>query len=197
MHDLRRESPLAGLRPMGVGTGVIAIERTDLAIATVMARRNKSAELSAAVERDFGIVLPIGAKWADNNGVMFLGTGPEKWLAVSETQTANFVTGVESQLQGLASVAEQSSGLGVLRLTGSALLPTLEKGLQVDLALDAFPANSVAVTSIAHIGATLWKVDEQPTIDIAVTRSLAGSFQHWLEVSAAAYGLSLQRSSKT
>lgn len=196
MHDLRRENPFAGLRPIGVGDGVVAVERIDLAIATVMVRRDKSVELSAAVERNFGIVPPAGAKWAGNNGVMFLGTGPGKWLAISEVQTADFVTRLETQLQDLASVANQSGGLGVLRLTGSALLPTLEKGLQIYLAPSAFPANSVAVTSIAHIGATLWKVDEQPTIDVAVARSLAGSFQHWLEVSAAVYGLSLQRSSK-
>ncbi len=196
MHDLRRESPFASLRPMGVGNGIVAVERTDLAIATVMARRDKSVELSAAVERNFGIVPPAGAEWAGNNGVIFLGTGPGKWLAISEVPNPDFVVTLETELQGLASVAEQSGALGVLRLTGSALLPTLEKGLQIDLEPSAFPANSVAVTSIAHIGATLWKVDEQPTIDVAVARSLAGSFQHWLEVSAAVYGLSLQRSSK-
>ncbi len=195
MHDLRRESPFANLRSMGAGTGVIVVERTDLAIATVIARRDKTVELSAAVERHFGIVPPAGAKWAGNNGVKLLGTGPGKWLAISEVQTADFVTTLETQLHGLASVADQSGGLGVLRLTGSALLPTLEKGLQIDLTPDAFPTNSVAVTSIAHIGTTLWKIDDRPTIDIAVARSLAGSFQHWLEVSAAVYGLSLQRSS--
>ncbi|MGL5165407.1 MAG: sarcosine oxidase subunit gamma [Afipia sp.] len=196
MHDLRREIPFAGLRPIGVGNGVVAVERTDLAIATVIARRDKSVELGAAVERNFGIVPPAGAKWAGNNSVIFLGTGPGKWLTISEAPNPDFVVNLATELQGLASVADQSGGLGVLRLTGSALLPTLEKGLQIDLAPGAFPANSVAVTSIAHIGATLWKVDEQPTIDVAVARSLAGSFQHWLEVSAAVYGLSLQRSSK-
>lgn len=196
MHDLRREASFAGLRPIGAGNGVMAVERIGLAIATVIARRNKSIELGVAIERHFGIALPIGAKWVASNGIMFLGTGSGKWLAIGETQTTDFLTRLETLLQGLASVADQSGGLGVLRLTGSALLPTLEKGLQIDLAPGAFPANSVAVTNIAHIGATLWKADEQPTIDIAVARSLAGSFQHWLEVSAAAYGLSLQRSSK-
>jgi sarcosine oxidase subunit gamma len=180
---------------MGTGNGVIAVERADLAIATVMARRDKSLELGTAVERAFGIVLPAGAKWAGNHGVIFLGTGPGKWLAISEVQSADFVTRLETQLRGLASVAEQSGGLGVLRLTGSAVLPTLEKGLQIDLSPSAFSANSVAITSIAHIGATLWKIDDKPTIDVAVARSLAGSFQHWLQVSAAIYGLSLQRPS--
>lgn len=196
MHDLRQESPFADLRPMGGGNGVVAVERTGLAIATVMARRDKSGELGAAVERNFGIVPPAQAESAGNNGVMFLGTGPGKWLAISAAQNPDFVVSLEAQLQGLASVADQSGALGVLRLTGPALLPTMEKGLQIDLAPSAFPANSVAVTSIAYIGITLWIVDGEPTIDIAIARSLAGSFQHWLEVSAAVYGLSLQRTSK-
>ncbi len=195
VNDFKRETPFAGLRPAGTGSGVFAIERIDLSIATVRARRDKAAELAAAVAHHFGIVLPKGAVSAANNGVVFLGTGPGKWLAISETPNPDFVTNLEAELDGLASVAYQSGALGVLQLTGPALLPVLEKGLQIDLAPGVFPVNSVSVTSIAHIGATLWKVDDAPTIDVAIARSLSGSFRHWLEVSAAVYGLSLQRSS--
>lgn len=196
MDDLRHENPFAGLHPSGTGNGVVAVERIDLAIAIVMARRDKLVELGAAVENNFGIMLPTGAEWTENNEVMFLGIAPGKWLAISEMQNPDFAANLEMSLRGLASVADQSSGLGVLRLTGPALLPTLEKGLQIDLAPSVFPVSSVAVTSIAHIGATLWKVDDTPTIDVAVARSFAGSFQHWLEVSAAVYGLSLHPLSK-
>jgi heterotetrameric sarcosine oxidase gamma subunit len=193
VRDLLHESVFAGLCPIGGGEGVVAIERVGLTIATVLLRHGKLSELLAAVENNFNIALPVGAKWTAHNGVAFLGTGPGKWLAISESNDPAFVRGLETQLQGRASVVEQSGGLGVLRLSGSALLDTLEKGVQIDLAPEAFPAGSVAVTSIAHIGATLWKVDDGPTIDIAVARSLAGSFRHWLAASAAAYGLSVQR----
>jgi methylglutamate dehydrogenase subunit D len=193
VRDLVNESVFAGLRPVGSSDGVVAVERVGLAIATVLVRRGKLGELSAAVENSFSIALPVGAKWTANNGVAFLGTGPDKWLAISESHNTAFVRNLANQLQGRASVVEQSGGLGVLRLSGSALLETLEKGVQIDLAPEVFAAGSVAVTSIAHIGTTLWKVDDGPTIDIAVARSLAGSFQHWLEVSAAVHGLSVQR----
>lgn len=193
MRDLVHESAFGGLRPLGDGAGVVAAERAGLAIATVLAQRGKLDALSAAVENTFGIALPVGAKWTANNGIAFLGTGPGKWLAISESHEEVFVRNLETQLEGLASVIEQSGGLGVLRLSGSALLDTLAKGVQIDLAPEAFPAGSVAVTSIAHIGATLWSVDDGPTIDIAMARSLAGSFQHWLEASAAVHGLSVQR----
>jgi sarcosine oxidase subunit gamma len=93
------------------------------------------------------------------------------------------------QLEGLASVVDQSDGVGLLRLTGTPLLDVLAKGVAVDLSATAFPAGSVAVTQIAHMGLTLWKVDETPTFHIAIARSMAGSFLHWLEASAAVTGL--------
>ena len=193
MRDLVHESAFAGLRAAGSGNGVIAVERVGLAIATVILRPAKLRELSAAVTANFAIDLPVGAEWTASNGVALLGTGPGKWLAIKDSRDAEFVSNLEMQLQGLASVVEQSDGLGVLRLSGPALSETLAKGVQIDLAPDAFPTGSVAVTSIAHIGATLWKVDDQPTIDIAVARSLSNSFLHWLEASASLCGLTVIR----
>jgi len=191
VRDLVHESAFAGLHAAGAGDGVVAVERVGLAIATVILRPGKLRELSAAVTANFAIDLPVGAEWTANNGVALLGTGPGKWLAIKDSRDTDFVSNLEAQLQGLASVVEQSDGLGVLRLSGPALSETLAKGVQIDLAPDAFPTGSVAVTSIAHIGATLWKVDDQPTIDIAVARSLANSFLHWLEASASSCGLTV------
>jgi heterotetrameric sarcosine oxidase gamma subunit len=187
--DLVNKSAFASHTPV-LGNSVTAIERIGLAIATVIVRRGKRAELSDAVRSLFGIALPAGAEWVARDGVAFLGIGPGKWLAISEANGAAFVQTLETKLQGLASVFEQSGGIGVLRLAGPNLFETLVKGVQIDLAPDVFPVGSVAVTSIAHIGMTLWKVDDAPTIDIAVARSLSGSFQHWLEMSASADSLS-------
>ena len=193
MRDLVHESAFAGLRTAGVGNGVVVFERIGLAIATVIRRRDKSRELSAAVTANFGIDLPAGAEWTAENGVAFLGTGPGKWLAINDSRNPEFMKNLETKLGGFASVVEQSDGLGVLRLTGPALLEMLAKGVQMELAPDAFPTGSVAVTSIAHIGVTLWKVDDRPTIDMAVARSLCNCFLHWLETSASFYGLSVLR----
>lgn len=189
VRDLVHESSFAGLRAAGAGDGVLAVERKGLAIAAVIQRRGQSRELAAAVTANFAIDLPFGAEWTANHGVAWLGTGPGKWLVISEAQGAEFVEKLETKLGGFASIVEQSDGLGVLRLSGPALFQTLEKGVQVDLAPGAFPTGSVAVTSVAHIGVTLWKVDDEPTVDVAVARSLCNSFLHWLEASAAPYGL--------
>jgi heterotetrameric sarcosine oxidase gamma subunit len=188
--DFANESAFARLHSPASGNGVTVMERVGLGIAAVMVRRGERAKLSDAIKNLFGIRLPAGAEWIAQDGVTFLGTGPGKWLAISDANDTAFVQTVETKLRGLASVVEQSGGLGVLRLSSPNLFEMLAKGVQIDLAADKFPVGSVAVTSIAHIGVTLWKVDDAPTIDVAVARSFCGSFQHWLEMSASAHSLS-------
>jgi heterotetrameric sarcosine oxidase gamma subunit len=179
------------LRPVGSGDGVAAIERVGLGLATVMLRRGKSCEFVQQVKRRFGIELADAPMRYGYERISLVGIGPGKWLAVFEAPTANFIEDLQLDLDGIASVADQSHAFGVLRLSGPALLATLEKGIQIDLSADAFPTGRAAVTNIAHLSAYLWKVDDAPTFDLAVARSVTGSFCHWLEASAAVYGLAI------
>lgn len=192
MADLTYVSAFANLRAAGTGSGVIARERIGLAIATVMLRKGQGAALTAAVREQFDITLPNGPHGSSSDSTSFLGTGPGRWLVTHDARTPRFVDTLSQKLEGLASVVDQSDAYGVLRLSGPAVLDVLAKGVAVDLSAPAFPAGSVAVTQIAHIGVTLWKVDEAPTIHVAVARSYAGSFLHWLEASAAAHGLAVE-----
>jgi sarcosine oxidase subunit gamma len=189
--DLAHISAFAELRSMGDGRGVVARERRGIAIATVMARKGQGAALAAAVKELFDINLPLGPHGSGSDSTSFLGTGPGRWLVTHDAGTPRFVDSLAQQLGGLASVVDQSDSVGLLRLSGPALLDVLAEGVAVDLSAAAFPAGSVAVTQIAHMGVTLWKVDEAPTFHIAVARSMAGSFLHWLEASAAMVGLAV------
>jgi methylglutamate dehydrogenase subunit D len=180
------------LRPVGSGDGVAALERVGLGLATVLLRRGKSDEFVQHVKRRSGIELADAPMRYGHERTSFVGIGPGKWLAVVEAPAANFIEDLQLDLDGLASVADQSHAFGVLRLSGPALLATLEKGVQIDLSADAFPIGRAAVTNIAHLGTILWKVDDAPTFDLAVTRSVAGSFCHWLEASAAVHGLTIR-----
>lgn len=188
MLDLTPISAFANLRSVGDGRGVITRERKGLAIASVLARKGQSAALAATVKEQFDINLPLGPHGSGSDATSFLGTGPGRWLVTHDAGARGFVDRLAQQLEGLASVVDQSDGVGVLRLSGPALLDVLAKGVAIDLSASAFAAGSVAVTQIAHMGVTLWKVDEAPTIHIAVARSMAGSFLHWLEASAAVEG---------
>jgi sarcosine oxidase subunit gamma len=91
-------------------------------------------------------------------------------------------------LKGLASVSDQSDGRAILRISGSRARDVLAKGLPIDLHPSVFGPGSAATSVIALMGVTLWQVDDAPTYDLAVFRSLAGSFWTWLTDSAAEFG---------
>jgi sarcosine oxidase gamma subunit len=50
---------------------------------------------------------------------------------------------------------------------------------------DAFGPGSAATSVIAHIGVIVWQVDDAPTYDLAVFRSLHAGLRHWIEITAA------------
>jgi sarcosine oxidase subunit gamma len=176
----------------GAAAGIIVAERRRLSIVTLMTLEDQVPPLSAAIERRFNCPLPVAAKRCSAGGVSFLGIGPATWLAVAEASHSGFVSALEDAASPNAWVADQSDGLGVLRLSGPHILEALSKGVQVDLHPESFRTDDVAVTSISHIGATLWKVDDAPTFDVAVFRSMAESFWAWLHASAAARGIALR-----
>jgi heterotetrameric sarcosine oxidase gamma subunit len=84
----------------------------------------------------------------------------------------------------------------VLRLSGPKVRATFEKGLGVDLHPGSFRPGDAAVTACAHLGVILWQIDEAPTYEVAVFRSLASRFWHWLSESAAEYGLRIVPSAR-
>ena len=172
--------------------GVTVTDRTGLAIASVLVRRGREAQLADAVQARFGLALPMTPSRAVAGEVAFLWTGPGQWLAIAEPAAAGgFVGGLTTTLAGSASVADQSHGRGVLRLAGPRLRDVLAKGIAVDLHPRAFGPGRVAATYCAHLDVLLWQLDDVPTFEIAVARGFAGSFWHWLEASAAMVGLAV------
>jgi heterotetrameric sarcosine oxidase gamma subunit len=76
----------------------------------------------------------------------------------------------------------------------SCLLPQLQDVLAkgVPLEMRNFAGDNAAVTSIAHIGAIVWK-RAPDCVAIAVFRSFAGICWHWLSASAGACRLSVEQ----
>jgi methylglutamate dehydrogenase subunit D len=186
--------PVSALAGLLVSVGptpalVTVAERTGLGLATVTARKGTGPELAARAEQQYGLEVPSGPHRAGAGGIDFLGIGPARWLVVAEAAGPGFAADLGSALDGLASVVDQSAGYGVLRISGPKARETFEKGLPIDLHPSAFGAGDVAVTSLAHLGVTLWQVDPAPSYDIALFRSLSGSVWHWLASSAAEFGL--------
>jgi methylglutamate dehydrogenase subunit D len=190
---LSRRPPFAGLlAPVGpISTGVDVSERNGLSLSIVQARKGRAQALTERVENLFGLTLPDGPTRAAAGAIAFLGMGRERWLTVTETDGASFTNDLAENLGGLASVIEQTDGLALLRISGPRARATFAKGLPIDLHPAAFAVGAVATTHLAHIGVTIWAVDDVPTFDVALFRSFAGSFWHWLSGAAAEFGLSV------
>lgn len=193
-RGLKAHAPLAGLAHAGrFGTaaqkpGVLIEERTDLALATVMARRGKEQELKRAVAATYRLDLPDGPGVASHDGVSFAGIGLGQWFAAAEPSETDFVPRLRARVGGLASVADQSDGRVVLRLRGERVRDVLAKGVPVDLHPRRFKSGDVASTLVAHIGVQIEQLDEAPTFQLMAFRSLAGSLWSWLTKSAAEFG---------
>jgi sarcosine oxidase subunit gamma len=147
--------------------------------------------LTQRLRERFGIELPHGPRRAAAGAVAFAGIGPHAWLASSEKHGHGFARLLKEAVGDAASVADQSSGYAILRVTGPKLRETLAKILPLDLHPRCFVRGDVASTTASHVGATLWRLedaDDSPVFEIAVFRSLAASFWHALTDSAAEFG---------
>ena len=155
--------------------------RSTLALASVMARKGVDA---AALAERLGLAPPDGPRTARDEAMTLIGVGPGAWLAIDERGRAGWAAGLGERLAGIASVTDQSSGYVVFRLSGEGAGAMLQKGAFIDLDPIAFACGVAATTLIAHIGVIIWKVDDAPTFDVALFRSFAGSFRHWIAANA-------------
>jgi len=194
-RPLRKVSALAGLAvpgrygKNGGAPGVTIAERQNLGLATVAVRKGQAAALKSAVAEAYGAALPDDSRAAQGPQVSFIGYGPGQWLAVSESLAGEALARELAQrLKGFASISDQHGGRTVLRLSGPRARDVLAKGLPIDLHPRAFGPGSAATSTISLMGVQLWQVDDAPSYDIALFRSVSESFWRWLTSSAAEFG---------
>jgi methylglutamate dehydrogenase subunit D len=170
-------------------TGLVIEERTDMAFASVIAKRGKRYTLVNAVNTAFGVVLPDGPRRATRGAVTFAGTGPDQWMASAEaSDAAGFAAKVRARIGPFAAVSDQSDARVVLRVSGARVREVLAKGVPVDLHAKAFKPGDVACTVVGHVSTQIDMLDDAPSYQLAAPRSMAGSFWSWLTASAAEFG---------
>jgi len=186
----QERSALHGLATPGrfgrPGTGLVIVERIDIAFASVIAKRGKHDALVAAVETAFGVALPQGPRRAAKGAITFAGTGPGQWIASAEG-AEGFAARLRSRLGPFATVTDQSDARLVLHLSGPRVRDALAKGVPLDLHPKVFKAGDVATTLVAYIGVQIDRIDEA-TWQLTAPRSMAGSFWSWLSASAGEFG---------
>jgi len=188
-------SPLAGRIAPGrkgrrsIGPGVRVKEIRPAALATIIVRRGQGDALAAAVRGDFGCDLPTTPRHVQSAALTLVWAGPGRWLAVKSTGDRRFAADLARRLAGVASVIDQSHATALLELSGPRIRDALAKGFAVDLHPRAFGPDDVAITLVSHITAHIWQTSADPVYQVAVARSLAPSFWHWLDAASAEYGL--------
>jgi sarcosine oxidase subunit gamma len=162
--------------------------RETLTMASFAAARGREDALREAIRFAYGIQLPDGAGRVEGKDIAFVWAGPDQWLAIAEREDGrDLEVELKAKLAGLASVVDQSDGRIVVRVSGAHARDLLAKGIPIDLHPRAFKTGDVAITHASHIGVILWQTDEAPTYELALFRSYADSFAHWLFESAAEY----------
>lgn len=170
----------------GQEPGVLFGAPPPCAMALLVARKGRDGELAKAA-RDLGAELPAPGRWAQGRTIMLLSAAPSQWLARRPGSYAE----LQAELAGVAPHAyliDQSEARVTLTIAGPAARDALAKGFEIDLHPRAFGPGRVALTQAASISAMLWQIDEAPTYEVAVPRSFAGSFWHWLSEASAEYG---------
>jgi methylglutamate dehydrogenase subunit D len=190
---LASRDALPFLEPASATGAATICELGRMSLATVLARKGRHDELAKRIRQHFLVELPTRPACAGAAGIAFLGTGPHTWLAIDETgDNPTFVARLKQLTHPFASVVDQSSGYAAFRVGGPRIRAILGKGFAIDLDPRTFRPGDAATTMVSHLGATIWRGEDDPegfpVYTIVVFRSLALSFWHWFSESAAEFG---------
>lgn len=166
--------------------GVRIAARADHAFATIIVRAGQEAVFAAVLLDMLAMTAPDAPRAVRQGDHQLVWSGPGQWLYIGRGRAA--IENLAARLQSVAAVSDQSDARAMLRISGPCARDALAKGCMVDLHPRAFATDHTALTSIAHIGAQLWQVDDAPSYDIIVFRSMAASFWSWLSAASAEFG---------
>lgn len=197
LPPLPRESAFAPFLSGLAATGDIVLsEPAGLGIAALFKTGVASILSDERIGRVMELVPPARPAVVADRDRSILATGPGAWLVLRENAPADWANELEAAVADAAAVVDQSSAYAVLRLEGDVAWRLLAKGAFIDLDPQAFSPGKAVTTVIAHIGVILWRRPDVAAFEIAVFRSYAGSFWHWLKTAAEAEGLRLGRSAR-
>ena len=116
--------------------------------------------------------------------------GPDQWLLHCPLEKASaFAERLEEELtsaqHAVTGVSDETTSL---RLGGPACLDVMYQGCPIDLHPSVFPVGSCAQTMYAKAPILLHAVDEAPTFDLHVRRSIADYLWRYLVEAARSHG---------
>jgi len=176
--SLIAQAPFLESQVENMGDSALVVStRHSLGLMTLAARKAQDKTLALRVREQFHIDLPQGPYRAARGELAFAGLGPGAWLVTHEGGDRAIVDALTPVVSSVASVADQSDGYAVLRLSGHGVRYTLGKLVPLDLHVRAFGVGAVACTAVAHIAGILWRLSDRddgaPVFEIAIHRSFS------------------------
>nr|WP_281501809.1 sarcosine oxidase subunit gamma [Aliiroseovarius sp. F20344] len=160
-----------------IGTQTIT-EVVDQALASVAARDGRR----DALQKVLPLILPGVGKTESQSDFTALWTGPDQWMiSASHDQHELLAAELKQMVGDTASVVEQTDGWCRFDVSGAALCDLFERLSNVRLRTMA--AGDVTRGTIEHLGAFLWRLDDDRVAVIA-PRSSAASLHHALMAAA-------------
>ena len=162
-------------------------ERKALTAIQILTFNGKHQDAAEAITQALGIECSTKPGVSNSDGLTQVSwNGPNSWMIVASDKEAGRVPGalfklLHGAVGDLGAVVDQSHGRSGLRLNGLRARKVMAKNTAIDLHPRAFGPGRCAMTSVAHMSATIVQVDDAPTYDLFVIRSLARSFAHAIE----------------
>jgi sarcosine oxidase subunit gamma len=156
-------------------------ERTDVALASVAARKGRMADLAKAAEAA-GVPLPAPATHQQGMPYSAFWTAPEMWFVEAPYATHEPIADLlKTALGDTASITEQTDAWVAFDLAAPDLTPILERLCNVDFS--NVPTGYATRTMMEHLGVYLIKHGPDKT-RLYGPRSSAESLLHALETAA-------------
>jgi len=162
-------------------------ERKALSAIQVLSFKGKHDNTAAAIGKALGVDCSTQPGVSNSDGkTQVTWNGPNSWMIVASDEDSGRAPGellktLQQAVGDLGAVVDQSHGRCGLRLSGSRARQVMAKNTAIDLHPRAFGPGRCAMTSIAHMNASIVQVDDAPTYDLFVSRSMARSFAYAIE----------------
>ncbi|WP_045834887.1 sarcosine oxidase subunit gamma [Hyphomicrobium sp. 99] len=157
------------------------IERNDVTVTHVAARRGASASLDEIARAAFGVSLPSSPKAVDAGGALIVWAGPDQWLIVQKDEAGvDRYAQLAKTFNGLASVVDVTDSRTIFRVSQSRPSEALLRSMGIDFHDDVFKPGDVAITHVSHLGVIVWRLPDGTAYDFACARTYSRDFADWL-----------------
>jgi heterotetrameric sarcosine oxidase gamma subunit len=176
---------------------LLVVAERPRSLVCLMARKDKTNPLAAAIKAAFGLDLPSPGRWTAGAQADAIWVQPSGWLLESEPSASDALRArVAAATEGLGVAVDQSSGRSVIRFAGAPARSALATRCRLDLHPRAFGAGSAAMTRVAHVACGIRLVAATPSFDLMVGSTYARWLIEELLEASARYGVRFETAPK-